>query len=149
MERRVLLAISLSFLVLFVFQTYFVPPRRQRRSLRPDAGAIARTGVPAPAGHAAPANPDTGSQVAVARRVMVGETESAKSSSRPDAVRAVFTNRGAPPPALGAEGVPHDDGAAARPRARSRAREQRADAVLAAARRSGAHVGRRTAVSIA
>ena len=26
MERRVLLAISLSFLVLFVYQTYFAPP---------------------------------------------------------------------------------------------------------------------------
>ena len=89
MERRVLLAISLSFLVLFAYQTYFAPPPPAPVAT-PNAGATAPP-LPAPAGPA-PANPDL-PQVAVV--VEEGESTEREITVETHAVRAVFTNRGA------------------------------------------------------
>ena len=82
MERRVLLAISLSFLVLFVYQALFVPPhagaeRRQRD--RPVA-----TAAPPLAGTLTPGNVSRGRahRGAADARLSSATPKSAKSSSR-------------------------------------------------------------------
>jgi YidC/Oxa1 family membrane protein insertase len=95
MERRVLLAITLSFLVLFLFQRFVVPPPA------PDAGATsattatgatsatraANTTPPAPAVPLAPAPPAIASTVSeVSAREIIVETTK---------VKAVFSNHGA------------------------------------------------------
>ncbi len=91
MERRVLLAISLSFLVLFVYQTYFVPPPpppADPAAVAP-ASAPVSPGTPAAPASAAAAPPPSAPAVVAgeaAERDIVVETEN---------VRAVFTNRGA------------------------------------------------------
>ena len=92
MERRVLLAISLSFLVLFVYQSYFAPPSPQPPSATPPAAATApapSTG-PASAAEPAPALPPT-----VPVPVEEGEATEREITIESRTVRAVFTNRGA------------------------------------------------------
>jgi YidC/Oxa1 family membrane protein insertase len=94
MERRVLLAIALSFLVLFAYQTYFAPP--------PPA-APAPAPVPAPAAPPAtasalpaPASPGTNSDPGqAALPVEKGESSERDVTVETRTVRAVFTNRGA------------------------------------------------------
>jgi YidC/Oxa1 family membrane protein insertase len=94
MERRVLLAISLSFLVLFVYQTFISPPRP------PQGPGNATTSLPAAAvtpgnrsapgaatALAAPAAPD---QV----EMLVGERDAREIVIETDDVRAVFVNQG-------------------------------------------------------
>jgi YidC/Oxa1 family membrane protein insertase len=91
MERRVLLAISLSFLVLFAYQTYFAPkpaPGNSSAAPAPPAVTPSSTGAAAAVPPVAdpvppPATVDEGES---AEREIVVETRS---------VRAVFTNRGA------------------------------------------------------
>lgn len=99
MERRVLLAITLSFLVLFLFQRFVMPPPA------PAPGAPAATtnqnattpapaapGTPAlPAAQAAPAPAAPAAPVAAAT---VGETTAREIVVETAKVKAVFTNRG-------------------------------------------------------
>jgi YidC/Oxa1 family membrane protein insertase len=97
MERRVLLAISLSFAVLFLYQALFLPAPPQNASpLTPvsappapsSAGGISAS-TPGNASASVPAAP-----VAVAPAPVVGDTEERLIVVETDAVRATFTNRG-------------------------------------------------------
>ena len=94
MERRVLLAIFLSFLVLYTYQALFVPASKPAPSAAPspdatDASAAAQTPAPAAAESAAtqPATP-TAPPWSEPRRSATIRLET-------DEVIAVFTNRGA------------------------------------------------------
>jgi YidC/Oxa1 family membrane protein insertase len=105
MERRVLLAISLSFLVLFAYQSYFAPappaPAGTSTSGVPGTGtegAAAPTSpapgsMPAPTPGAAP--PAAPSTPAPALTVEEGEGAERDITVETRSVRAVFTNRGA------------------------------------------------------
>lgn len=108
MEKRVLLAITLSFLVLAAYQYFFVKPLP--RTARPNAAAGApaqpgpvgaastapATGQPATSGNQAPAAPAAVAAPAPAPvEARVGDTEQREVIVESDEVRAVFTNRGA------------------------------------------------------
>jgi len=89
MERRVLLAISLSFLVLFAYQSFFPPPEPTPASPAP---IVAGTDRPAPAGSAAPASAAPATPAVAALTADTSEREFVVETTT---VRAVFTNRGA------------------------------------------------------
>jgi len=93
MERRVLLAIFLSFLVLYTYQALFVPASKPAPPATTpdasDASAAAQTPAPAPA-EAAVTQPATPSAPPV-----VGATEEREIRLETDEVIAAFTNRGA------------------------------------------------------
>ncbi len=94
MERRVLLAISLSFLVLFAYQSFFPPPE-PAPGATPAASAPAQAGQPATSASAAagaPASQVVSAPVAAALRA---DTEEREYVVETTSVRAVFTNRGA------------------------------------------------------
>ena len=94
MERRVLLAISLSFLVLFVYQTYFAPPPPAPQGSQPPT--VSTPGVAGSAAVAAQpsASPVAPAPVATTGTVVVGESEERNITVDTRSVRAVFTNRG-------------------------------------------------------
>jgi YidC/Oxa1 family membrane protein insertase len=92
LERRVLLAIVLSFLVIYGFQRYFIPPAPKKpiaanapAAALPDAPQSAAPDVVAPG--AAPAEP--------AAAPLVGDTAARDITVETPDVIAVFTNRGA------------------------------------------------------
>jgi YidC/Oxa1 family membrane protein insertase len=88
MERRVLLAISLSFLVLFLYQTYVIPPPP------PESSSSAST--PATAPGPPPSSPAASSVTEVATvDVITGDSDEREVVVETATVRAVFTNRGA------------------------------------------------------
>jgi YidC/Oxa1 family membrane protein insertase len=114
MEKRVLVAIFLSFLVLYVYQAYFAPPEPKPAT----AGAPATAGKGAPSGVTTtrPGSPATGGQTAQAgapstpaagtapeaaatetpsAAPLVGETAEHDVRVETNDVIAVFTNRGA------------------------------------------------------
>lgn len=96
MERRVLLAISLSFLVLFGYQTFLAPPSPKP----PEAGVqSAATGAVAPTGSTAIPTPAAAAAAAatpvVPTQTLVGETASRSVVVETTRVRATFSNRGA------------------------------------------------------
>ena len=91
MERRVLLAITLSFLVLFAFQAFFgtPPPPATNTSAAPAVASSVPplvTGEPVAAAAVPPANPST---------PVVGDTEEREIVVETQKVRATLTNRGA------------------------------------------------------
>jgi YidC/Oxa1 family membrane protein insertase len=92
MERRVLIAITLSFLVLFLFQRFVMPPPASapRNISSAPAGQVPKPAAQAPGAQvapAAPADPAVAATVSEANaRDIVVETSK---------VRAVFSNRGA------------------------------------------------------
>lgn len=91
MERRVLLAISLSFLVLFAYQSLFPPPQEPA----PGTPGVT-TAAPAGSGTSAPA--PAAASVAPAPATFVegrSDTEEREFVVETTTVRAVFTNRGA------------------------------------------------------
>jgi YidC/Oxa1 family membrane protein insertase len=92
MERRVLLAISLSFLVLFLYQTFLAPPPPPRQppsnSTAPAPGSTI-AGAPPP-GNATPIAPVPLPPL----EAVVGEAEARDIVIDTDDVHAVFTNRG-------------------------------------------------------
>lgn len=93
MERRVLIAISLSFLVLFLYQTFVAPPPPPADQAASPAATVAPTpGVtpPAPAPAADPAKPTT-----PAVEIVAGDTAERAITVETRTVRAVFSNRGA------------------------------------------------------
>jgi YidC/Oxa1 family membrane protein insertase len=93
MERRVLLAISLSFLVLFVYQSYFAPPA-PTPATPPSGNSGAAASAPAvPGALAAP--PAAVPAPAPASTVVTGDSEERDITIETRTVRAVFTNRGA------------------------------------------------------
>src|SRR5688572_8210419 len=93
MERRVFIAVLLSFVVLYTYQTYLAPP-----PATPAAGAKPATAAPTPAPGAS-----TASAVATPAAVpsepapasVLGETQPREITVETDTLRVVFTNRGA------------------------------------------------------
>jgi YidC/Oxa1 family membrane protein insertase len=92
MERRVLFAVFLSFLVLMAYQTFVVKPRTKAPASRPAAGAPGASMAPDAAVEAAPRVEDTPATPASA--VMVGDTTERDVVVDTDTVTAVFGNRG-------------------------------------------------------
>jgi len=101
MERRVLLAISLSFLVLFVYQSYFAPQPKPAATPVTAPATPSEGGKEPPAPSAASATPAAVAPPATpapaSSPVAVEEGESAERDITVDTatVQAVFTNRGA------------------------------------------------------
>jgi YidC/Oxa1 family membrane protein insertase len=96
MEKRVLIAIFLSFLVLYFYQAYFVKPAPTSGRPRP-ADQVQQVEQPPPAAAAKPAptppvEPATVS--APAAKTLIGEQTERDIVVETVAVRAVFTNRG-------------------------------------------------------
>jgi len=94
MERRVFIAVLLSFVVLYTYQTYLAPPP----PATPAAGAKPAAAAPAPAPGASAASP-VASPAAVpaepAPASVLGETQPREITVETDTLRVVFTNRGA------------------------------------------------------
>ncbi len=95
MERRVLLAISLSFLVLFGYQSFFPPPEPAPTGATPAATSTAQAGQTAPAPASAAAGAIGQAPVAPAAAALRADTEEREFVIETSSVRAVFTNRGA------------------------------------------------------
>src|SRR5947208_17073663 len=95
MERRVLLAIFLSFLVLYVYQALVVKPipKPAETAATPNAAAPATKGGPAPAPTSAPGTAAARTQPAAT--ALVGDTAEREVRVETRDVIAVFTNRGA------------------------------------------------------
>lgn len=92
MERRVLLAISLSFAVLFAYQTFLVP-KPPPEATPPGAAPNVPT-TAAPDASPAPATPPAATPAPSAAETVVGDTEERTITVESSVVRAVFTNRG-------------------------------------------------------
>lgn len=95
MERRVLLAVFLSFLVLLVYQTLVVKPRAKPGTARPPAAAPSASGSPestAPAPVEQEASGETAPPEPV--EVAVGAAREEETVIETEYVRAVFSNRG-------------------------------------------------------
>lgn len=102
MEKRVLLAVSLSFVVLVVFQTFFTPPRKPTTPPAAKSGPAATTPAtvgaassPAPASIPAPATEASPTRVPAAAASVVGDTVEREIVVENGDIRAVFSNRGA------------------------------------------------------
>src|SRR5438046_1923037 len=97
MERRVLIAIFLSFLVLYVYQTYVVKP--VPKTAKTAADLQNGPGVPLPPESTATAQPTSPVQPPVAEApvaaALVGDTNERDIRVETTDVVAVFTNRGA------------------------------------------------------
>jgi YidC/Oxa1 family membrane protein insertase len=98
MERRVFIAIGLSFLVLYAYQTFFAPPPP---ASRPASTAATQAVQPSPAGGPADANPQAGvtavpaaASVAPPPQFLIGESSARTITVDTTAVQAEFTNSG-------------------------------------------------------
>lgn len=108
MERRVLIAISLSFVVLFLFQRFVMPPAPPPQAVAPAAQSaqppapVTQTpqapGQPAPPGSlpqaSSPAQPAAPVAGSAAPELTVGDQSERDVTVETRTVRAVFTNRG-------------------------------------------------------
>jgi YidC/Oxa1 family membrane protein insertase len=95
MERRVLLAISLSFMVLFLYQALLVPPRPAQPANNTPPAAMT---VAAPPGRTlTPGNESVEAAIVPPPPVaaVVGDAEAREIVVETQKIRAVFTNRGA------------------------------------------------------
>src|SRR6187401_2240091 len=103
MERRVLLAITLSFLVLFLFQRFVMPPPapvpsapaatpNQNASATSPAGSPAAPAPGSPASPASPVSPATPASPAIA--ATVSEANVREIVVETSKIKAVFSNRG-------------------------------------------------------
>ena len=101
MERRVLLAISLSFVVLFLYQQFLAPPPPVRPAANVTAGPAAPLTPPSPTGPPplleASGNLSSVAPIAapVPSALVVGDTAEREVVVETQKVRAVFLNRGA------------------------------------------------------
>ena len=102
MERRVLLAITLSFLVLFLFQRFVMPPpapvpaRRTPEQTRLAPSAPGATSAPSAPRHLHPAHPShPAAPAAPAIAATVSEANAREIVVETTKVKAVFSNRGA------------------------------------------------------
>ena len=92
MERRVFIAVLLSFVVLYTYQTYFAPPlpsptsKPPASSSKPAPSAGVTPGAPAATASSAPAEPEV--------KALVGEEMAREIAVETPALRVVFTNRG-------------------------------------------------------
>ena len=99
MERRVLLAVFLSFLVLYVYQALIAPPPPSQESAEPP-GPVAETAAPGPPPDPTPQPPPRQPETIAAIEPATPDPVIADSEPRDivvesDAFRAVFVNRGA------------------------------------------------------
>jgi YidC/Oxa1 family membrane protein insertase len=92
MERRVLLAISLSFLVLFLYQTFLVPPPPPETSAPPAAPSTVQPPAASPSPAAAAARPIAPPPSPA--ETVVGDQQERSIIVESPLVRASFTNRG-------------------------------------------------------
>ena len=94
MEKRLLVAILLSFLVLYAYQVFVQKPAMEKARL---AAASSSTGVPGgtPGGSAQTASPAAPAPQVVLAAPLVADREERDIVVETRAVRAVFTNRGA------------------------------------------------------
>jgi YidC/Oxa1 family membrane protein insertase len=92
MERRILLAVFLSFLVLYAYQALFIPPPQPPSSTPPAAGSAASP-QPAPASPATP-TPVPEPPAAPAAPSVVGETTDREIIVDSPTVSAILSNRG-------------------------------------------------------
>jgi YidC/Oxa1 family membrane protein insertase len=94
MERRVFIAIILSFLVLFMYQSMFVPPTPP--PARPAAGAASAPSTGAPAGSATTSAPPSTPPAPAepAPQALVSEPSEREITVETATVQAVLTNRG-------------------------------------------------------
>ena len=102
MARRVLLAVFLSFLVLYVYQALVGPPPGERAGAGPPASPTTPAELVSPAPGTAPALvapgaavPTAGAADPVAADPVVADTEAREIVVESDSFRAVFANRGA------------------------------------------------------
>src|SRR5690242_13854957 len=103
MEKRVLFAISLSFVVLFAYQMLVPKPAAKPLPRPPVAGAAATVGqsktpastAPAPGTPGAPATPALEKATAAAASARVADTAERDVVVDTPSVHAVFSNRGA------------------------------------------------------
>ena len=94
MEKRVFLAIFLSFAVLAIYQTYFAPPPPpQVKQAAPPAPPATPAATPAGAGAAS--SPPAPAAAAPAAAPVVGDSAARDVVVESDTVSAVFTTRGA------------------------------------------------------
>ena len=91
MERRVLLAVVLSFLVLYAYQALFVPPPRPSQQIQQPASDEP---VPPPAASAPPATTPTPEPDVPAPNALTTEASERQIVVETATVQAVFTNRG-------------------------------------------------------
>ena len=94
MERRVLLAISLSFLVLFGYQTFFPPPPEPTSSSTSSSQSGSQASPPAASGTPA-ATPGLTAAPAATAAAVTSDTVEREFVVETTTVRATFTNRGA------------------------------------------------------
>jgi YidC/Oxa1 family membrane protein insertase len=97
MEKRVLLAVVLSFIVLYGFQALFPPATPPERSTAAPAGsppAATDTAVPQPAGPAGDTPPSPAAATVEAPAALVADTEDRNVRLESDAVSALFSTRG-------------------------------------------------------
>jgi YidC/Oxa1 family membrane protein insertase len=95
MERRIFLAVFLSFLLVYAYQALFVPaqpPEPAATTARPQRGGA--SSAPAPVGAEARPIPAEPAPAAPGERAIVGETSERDVVIETRTVRAVFTNRG-------------------------------------------------------
>src|SRR5436190_14412159 len=90
MEKRVLIAVALSFLVLYGYQAFFPPPKPAVQTVAPPAV----TGSPATEPAASSPAAEAESPAAPAAAALVSDAAERDIVVESDAVRAVFTNRG-------------------------------------------------------
>jgi YidC/Oxa1 family membrane protein insertase len=104
MERRVLLAITLSFLVLFLYQRFVLPPPPARPGANATAVAPTATTSATPGAAAPPSVPSAArsatsvappAPAAVLPAILVGDDRERQIAIETTTVRATFTNRGA------------------------------------------------------
>jgi YidC/Oxa1 family membrane protein insertase len=93
MEKRVLLAVALSFLVLYGYQALFPPPK-PAQSTAP-APQVSGSTTPGTAAAPAPSEAEAVAPTTPQEAPLVGDREEQDIVAENDAVRAVFTNRGA------------------------------------------------------
>ena len=93
MEKRVLLAVALSFLVLYGYQALFPPPK-PAQSTAP-APQVSGSTTPGTAAAPPPAEAEAVAPTAPQEAPLVGDREEQDIVAENDAVRAVFANRGA------------------------------------------------------
>ena len=94
MERRVLLAIFLSFAVLFAYQAFFAPPVPDQNGNTTAASPAPGASAPVTAAPTPPAATAAGPPPAPESAPLVGDSEEREIVVETAVVRAVFTNRG-------------------------------------------------------
>src|SRR5690349_21260612 len=93
MERRVFIAVLLSFVVLYTYQTYFAPaPAKPPAAAAPAATGANPATASAPAAAEVAAEPSATSEPAPA--AVLGETQAREITVETPTARIVFTNRG-------------------------------------------------------